>query len=117
MDYSNDKEQKSPKNPQEIAAKEAEIRLRELELEIYREQNQQQQEIPQYKTKKYQSTPSSLKRMAKKLVKVGKFLGFTVLTITLMKVGFTLGMWLAYGLVTVAVIFIGYQIFLNESDD
>ena len=117
MDYSNDKEREFQKKEQESRDREAEIRLRELELEIYKEQNQNRQEIPHYDTKKHESAPSSLKKMGKKIVRVGKFLGFTVFTIALMKVGLTLGMWLAYGLVTVAIIFIGYQIFMNDRDD
>jgi len=103
---------------QELRAKEAEIRLRELELEINQQSQQQNSsEIPHYQTSKHEEPPSSLKLFTKKMVRVGKFLGFTVLTLAVIKIGITVGMWVAYGLMAVVIIFIAYQIFLNNDDD
>lgn len=116
MDSSNDKEQDFLRKEQEIRAREAEIRLRELELEINQKSEQSNVDIPHYHTRKHDESPSSLKKFSKKMIKVGKFIGFTVFTITLMRIGFFLGMWLAYGLITVAIIFIGYQIFMSDSN-
>ena len=110
-----DREQEFRSREQEIRAREAEIRLRELELEIS-QQHQSEPEIPQYQTTKHQKSPSSLREFTKKLVKVGKFLGFTVGTLALMRVAFTIGMWLAYGLITAAIAFIAYQIFVGGDD-
>ena len=110
-----DQEQNFRAREQEIRAKEAEIRLRELELEI-NQQYQQEPEIPQYQTTKHQEAPSSLQKFTKKIVKVGKFLGFTIATLALMKVAFTVGMWLAYGLITAAIAFVAYQIFVGSDD-
>ena len=81
-----------------------------------KEQNQSDREIPHYDTRKQEQSPSSLKKLTKKLLKVGKFLGFTVLTIALMRLGFVVGMWLAYGLITLVIAFISYQIFMGDSD-
>ena len=113
MDLYNDKEQELLRKEQAIKAKETEIRLRELELEINQKDNAA---IPHYQTRKHQSSPKSLKKLTKKLVNVAKFLGFTIFTVALMKVGFLLGMWLAHGLITIVIVFIGYQIFLADGD-
>jgi hypothetical protein len=115
MNNYNDREQEFLKKEQEIKAKEAEIRLRELELEIT-QNNQDSGGIPHYQTRKHQESSGSLQKLSKKIIKVGKFLGFTIITIALMRIGFFVGMWLAYGLMTLAIIFIGYQIFLKDND-
>ncbi|MGL5832499.1 MAG: hypothetical protein ACRC1Z_04605 [Waterburya sp.] len=116
MSYSNDKEQEFLKKEREIQAREAEIKLRELELEITQQHNLDNGDIPHYQTKKYEAPANSLQKLGKKLIRVGKFLGFTIATIALMRLCFFVGMWLAYGLITLVVIFIGYQIFMGNSD-
>jgi cation transport ATPase len=115
MNNYNDKEQEFLKKEQEIKAKEAEIRLRELELEIT-QSDRDNEENTHYQTRKHEISSSSLQRLSKKIIKVGKFLGFTIVTIALMRVGFFVGMWLAYGLITLVIILIGYQIFIKDSD-
>jgi hypothetical protein len=115
MNNYNDKERELLRKEQEIKAKEAEIRLRELELEIT-QSDRDNREIPDYQTRKHEASSGSLQKLSKKLIKVGKFLGFTIVTIALMRVGFFLGMWLAYGLITSVIILIGYQIFLKDND-
>ena len=104
MDYHRDKEK-------ELQAREAEVRLRELELEI----NQQQADIPLYQTTK-QKKPNSVKVFSNKIVRVGKFLAFSIVTLALMRVAMILGMWLARGFLAAVVVFIAYQLFLREDD-
>lgn len=116
MDSYNNKEQDFLRKEQAIREKEAEIRLRELELEIY-QQSQQNNDVPHYQTRKHEDSPSHLKKVAKKLIKVAKFLGFTIFTLALIKLSFVIGMWLAYGMITMVIIFIGYQIFMANNDD
>lgn len=116
MNSFDDKERELRRKEQEIKAKEAEIRLRELELEVNREQDRVNAEVPHYQTRKHQEPPSSLAKLSGKIAKVGKFIGFTIFTIAVMKVGLTVGMWLAYGLLTTAIVFIGYQIFMKDND-
>ena len=117
MDSYNNYEQDFAKKEQEIKAREAEIRLRELELEIHQQSQQNNANVPHYQTRKHEDAPNSFKKLTRKLVKVAKFLGFTILTLALMRLSFLIGMWLAYGMITVVIIFVGYQIFMANNDD
>jgi hypothetical protein len=110
MNYDNNKEQELRRKEQEIQDKEQQLRLRELELEI------NQPETPLYSTTKYKTSPSKLEILSKKLIKFAKFIGFTVGTIALLRLGLIIGMWLAYGFITLIIIFIGYQVFLKEDN-
>ena len=117
MNSSNSQEQDFIKKEQEIRAREAEIRLRELELEINQQATQKEQvDIPHYQTRKHEETPGYLQKMGKKALKIAKFLGFTIFTIALMRVSFLLGMWIAYAMITIFIIFIGYQIFITSNE-
>ena len=117
MNSFNSQEQDFFKKEQEIRAREVEIRLRELELEINQKTQQHKVDIPHYQTRKHENTPSYWQKIAKKAIKIAKFLGFSIFTIALMRVSFLLGMWIAYAMITVFIIFISYQIFLSNSDN
>ena len=85
----------------ELQAKEREIRLRELETEIYREQRSSKPEVssvepPLYATRKHNPPQSSIQQFGRKIVRIAKFTGFVVAGIAIIKVGFMVGMWITY---------------------
>ncbi|MEM9275060.1 MAG: hypothetical protein AAGA80_19155, partial [Cyanobacteria bacterium P01_F01_bin.143] len=86
-----DREQELRRRELEIQAKEQEIRLREMEIELYQGQKQAKEidsSSPLYETKKHNSPESSLKRFGRKLVKFGKFVGFIIIGVACIRVGF-----------------------------
>ncbi|MEL6927814.1 MAG: UbiA family prenyltransferase [Cyanobacteria bacterium J06600_6] len=103
----------------ELPAKERELRLRELETEIYQSQKTSEPEIaspeaPLYETRRHDPPPSSIQKFGRKIVKYAKFAGFVVAGIAIIKVGFFVGMWITYLLMAGIIAGIGYQIFLKE---
>jgi hypothetical protein len=100
----------------ELQARERELKLREMEAEIY--QNQQSQEVdidlPVSRTQKHHPSDTSMQKFSKKIVKFAKFAGFMVGGIAIIKIGFFVGMWLAYFMMAGIIAAIGYQIFLKE---
>lgn len=96
---------------------ERELRLRELETEIYQQHKKAEIDFsqpPLHRTKKHQGSESSLKRFRNKIVKFGKFTAFVVLGIAFIRVGFLVGMWITYLALASILAVIGYQIFLKE---
>lgn len=102
----------------ELKAKERELRLRELETEIYREQNTFESDLnsaepPLYQTTKH-NEEGGIRKFGHKIVKFTKFIGFVVAGIAIMKVGFLVGMWITYLIMTGIIATIGYSIFLKD---
>ena len=96
-----------------------EQRLRELENEIYHEQRLSKSktnssEPPLYNTRKHNRPENSIQKFGRKVVNLAKFAGFVVAGVALIKVGFFVGMWLTYLIMTGMIAAIGYQIFLKE---
>ncbi len=110
MNTSDNKEQELLRKEQEIRERELELKLRELELDI------QEQEPDLYATEKHNPPPNSWQIFRKKLTKVAKFLGFALGTIVLIRLGFLIGMWIAYAILALGIIFISYQIFLGNDE-
>ncbi|MCC0178789.1 hypothetical protein I4641_17600 [Waterburya agarophytonicola K14] len=100
----------------ELQAKERELKLREMETEIYQEQKHQEVDIePQmYRTQKHNPSDSSIQKFGKKIVKFAKFAGFVVGGIAIIKIGFFVGMWITYLIMTGIIAAVGYQIFLRD---
>lgn len=113
-----DKERELNRREAELQAKERELKLRKLETEIYREQQAQTEVIaepPLYQTRKEQPKLNSIQKFGRKLFKFVKFAGFVVGGIAIIKVGFFVGMWLTYFVMTGIIAAIGYQIFLKDN--
>ena len=114
-----DKKRELNRREAKLQAKERELRLRELETEIYREQEAQTEvvaEPPLSQTRKEQPKPNSIQKFGRKLAKFAKFVGFVVGGIAIIKVGFFVGMWLTYFVMAGIIAVIGYQIFLKEDN-
>lgn len=99
--------------------RERELKLRELEMELDRQQQIKQAEVnvpepPLYPTKKYPASGNSLQRFGGKIVRFAKFTGFMVAGIAIIKAGFFIGMWLTYLIMAGIIAAIGYQLFLKE---
>lgn len=93
----------------ELKKREMDLRLRELELELDR------QEPPLYETKKH-SEERQMAGIANKLVKYGRFVGFIIMGIALVKAGFIVGFWLSNAILLAIIGFISYNIFLKNKD-
>ena len=99
----------NPQNKeQNLRRKQQEIRLRELETQIYREP-------PLYKTRKHKSPENALIKFSRKIVNFAKFTAFVLVGIVFIRVGFLIGMWITYLIMTGIIAFIGYQIFLKDN--
>ncbi|MBE9046034.1 hypothetical protein IQ255_16755 [Pleurocapsales cyanobacterium LEGE 10410] len=107
-----DKERELQLRQAQLEAKERELRLRELENDIYREHNSP--EPPLYNTRKHHPQENSMQKFGRKIVKFAKFAGFVVAGVAIIKVGFFVGMWITYLVMTGIVAAIGYQIFLKD---
>jgi len=117
MNTPNDQEKDFNLRAAELQAKERELRLRELEAEIYQDQKSQQVNIdpPLHRTTKHNPPDSSLQKFGKKIVRYAKFTGFVVAGIAIIKIGFFIGMWITYLIMAGIIAAIGYQIFLKEN--
>ena len=104
----------------ELKAKERELRLRELETEIYREQQTSATELDPVEPPLSQTTKhhqeKGLRHLGHKIVKFAKFIGFVVAGVAILKVGFFVGMWITYLLLTGVIAAVGYSIFLKDND-
>ncbi len=118
MTTADDRERKYQLREAELQAKERELRLRELAIEIYQEQRTNEPEVDLepalYQTRKHNPSANTLQKFARKVVKFAKFLAFVVAGIAVIKVGFVVGMWIAYLILASIVAAIGYQIFLKD---
>ncbi len=116
MNIPNDKERDFNLRQAELKAKERELRLREMEAEIYQDQKSQQVDIdpPVSRTTKHEPPDSSIQKFGRKMVKFAKFTGFVVAGIAIIKIGFFIGMWVTYLMMAGIIAAIGYQIFLKE---
>ncbi|MEM8722425.1 MAG: hypothetical protein AAGE84_24555 [Cyanobacteria bacterium P01_G01_bin.39] len=113
-----DREKELELKEEQLQAKEQEIRLRELETEVYQEpktfvSDYNSVEPPFYQTTKHKQK-GELLNFGLKLVKFTKFIGFLVAGITIIKVGFLIGMWITYLILTGIIAAIGYSIFLKD---
>lgn len=114
-----DKEKEFQFRQDQLEAKERELRLRELENEIYQEHRANEAEIkssepPLYNTRKHQPKEKPMQKFGRKIVRFAKFTGFVVAGVAIIKVGFFIGMWITYLIMASIVAAIGYQIFLKE---
>ncbi len=111
-----DKEKEFNLREAELQAKERELRLREMEAEIYQDHKPQEVEIdpPMYRTQKHNPPDSSIQKFGKKIIKFAKFGGFVIGGIAIIKIGFFVGMWITYLIMTGIIAAVGYQIFLKE---
>ncbi|MEM7590836.1 MAG: hypothetical protein AAF383_04850 [Cyanobacteria bacterium P01_A01_bin.83] len=114
-----DRERELQLREAQLQAKEQELRLRELETEIYQEpktfiSDHNSAEPPFYQTTKHKQK-GGLHKFGLKLVKFTKFVGFVVAGIAIMKVGFLVGMWITYLILTGIIAAIGYSIFLKDN--
>lgn len=112
----------NPENrEQKLSRKQQEIRLKELETQIYQEQrptkNINYSQPPLYKTRKHNLAENALKKFSRKIVNLAKFTVFVILGIAFIRVGFLVGMWITYLVMTAIIAFIGYQIFLKENEE
>lgn len=118
MNTPEDQKRQFERREAELRAKERELRLRELETEIYQEQKsnkwQGATQVPLYSTRKHQPTENSLQKFGRKIVRFVKFTVFVVLGVAMVRVGFLLGMWIAYLVIAGVIAGIGYQIFLRD---
>ena len=100
----------------ELEAKERELRLREMEAEIYQDQKSPAINIdpPLHRTTKHNPAASSIQQFTRKIVKFAKFAGFVVGGIAIIRIGFFIGMWITYLIMAGIIAAIGYQIFLKD---
>ena len=103
----------------ELLAKQRELRLRELEIEIYEEQKAKKSKViavepPLSQTRRYDSKENSLQRLGRKIVKYTKFSLFVIVGFAIVKTGFLIGMSITYLVLVGIIAAIGYQIFLKE---
>ena len=93
-------------------------RLRELEIEIEREQGSKSRltrdPIPVYRTKKHNPPQNAIQKFGSKIVKYAKFTAFVLVGIGVIRAGFLIGMWLTYFVFASVIAAIGYQIFLKD---
>ncbi|MEA5533071.1 hypothetical protein [Crocosphaera sp. XPORK-15E] len=90
-----------------LIEKEQELRLRELEMEIFRES--QAQEPPLYQTKKNEPTDKKVKAWPKKIMLIAKFF---VLMVTVF-VAIRIASWLALGIMIGAISLASYKLFIE----
>ena len=117
-----DKEREFKLREAELEARERELRLREIETEIYQDIKAQSADInasepPLYRTSKYNSPQSSIQKFTKKVVKFAKLAGCVVLGIAIIRVGFLLGMWIAYLIMAGVIAAVGYQTFFKQEEE
>ena len=94
--------------------REKELKIQQMEAEIYRQSQSVDIDPPFYQTKKHNSGDSYIKKLGKKIVKFAKFGSFVIGGVAIIKIGFFIGMWVTYLIMTGIIAAIGYQIFLKE---
>ena len=109
-----DKEKEFNLREAELQDRERELKIREMEAEIHQQSQSVNIEPPLYRTKKHNPGDSSIKKFGKKIIKFAKFGGFVIGGIAVIKIGFFIGMWVTYLIMTGIIAAIGYQIFLKE---
>jgi hypothetical protein len=114
-------ERKLKQQEAELIAKHRELRLRELEIEIYEEQKAINPEAlpdkapaPLYQTRKHKPQVNSIQKLGRKIINYAKFAVFMVAGIAIVKAGFFIGMSITYLFMMGIIAAIGYQIFIRE---
>ena len=112
-------EQNLKQKEAELLARHRELRLRELEIEIYEEQKAKKSEAlhskaPLYQTRKHNPQVNSIQRFGRKIINYVKFAVFMIAGIAIVKTGFFVGMSITYLIMTGIIAGIGYQIFIKE---
>ena len=119
MNESDNREQELKQKEEELQAKEREIRLKELEIEVYQQYRNTKissSELPLHHTQKHKPSGNQLKTIGKKIVGFAQFICFVVVGFSLVRFGLLIGLWLTHIAIIAIIAFIGYQIFLNDSD-
>ena len=101
----NDKRKELAHREQQLEERERAIRLAELEQELY-----QPKELPLYPTQPHQPKPGKLKRLYRKIVRIAKFLGFTIVGIAAIQ----LGAWIAGLIILAGIVWLAYTLFLDS---
>ena len=111
-------ERKLKQKEAELLAKHRELRLRELEIEIYEEQKAIKPETIAAKAhlyqKRHEPKKNSIQKLGRKIINYIKFAVFMVAGIAIVKTGFFVGMSITYLIMMGIIASIGYQIFIKD---
>ena len=97
MSTPEDKQREFKLRKAKLQAKEPELRLRELEVEIDLEHKSREPKVSAveprlYNTRKHNPPKNSLQKFSRKIVRFAKFTSFVICGVAIIRVGFFIGM-------------------------